>query len=107
MSEINIPHAPTHLKKLLQELPTQTGGFVVSQHFHYPEADEWYAGWESGDCGPYKSAEEAICGGIRWLHRIYEEAATERDDYLKELLELRKQLDGDHLPPEWQRAFKQ
>ena len=42
--EFNIPNAPAHLKKLLQRLPVQTGGFVVSQNFHYPEADEWYTG---------------------------------------------------------------
>ena len=105
VSEINIPNAPAHLKKLLQELPKQTGGFEVSQHFHQPEANEWYSGWSGGDCGPYNTAEEALYGGIRWLNRIYEEAAKERDDYLAELQALRKQLDGDHLPPEWERAF--
>ena len=107
MSEINTPHAPVHLKKLLQDLSTQTGGFQISQHNHYPEADEWFSGWNGGDCGPYKSAEEALYGGIRWLYRLYEEAAKESEDYRKELVELQKQVDSDHLPPEWERAFKQ
>jgi hypothetical protein len=93
VSTINIPDAPPALRDLLRRLPEMTGGFEVSQHHHTPRPDEWFAGWNGGDAGPYTSAEEAIAGGIRWLYGLYTDASAARDAAWDEITELKKRLD--------------
>lgn len=118
-TRINIPDAPGHLRFLLRMLPIATDGFQVSQHFHDPKPDEWFAGWGGADIGPYKSPEEALAAGIRRLYTLLQEARTDRDtaeDALAEsqadVLRLAQQLaehkgkpDSDDVPPAWSRAF--
>jgi hypothetical protein len=102
----NIPNAPPHLRNLLQRLPEATGGFVVSQHYHDPRPDEWFAGWNGGDTGPHSSSEEALFAGIQWLYRLYTEASEARDKAWDEIAALRAQLDqsDDRLDP-WRKAL--
>jgi hypothetical protein len=102
MPEMNIPDAPPALRALLEQLPHSTGGFVVSQHLYTPRPDEWYAGWNGGDVGPFPTAEEAIAGGIRWLHGLYSDASAARDAAWDEL---KRRQDGDGLEP-WRRALE-
>ena len=81
---LNIPDAPPELRQLLQRLAKDTG-FEVSQHNDTPYPDEWFAGLGGGDAGPYRTAEDAIVGGVRWLRGLYEEAAREREEAQAEL----------------------
>jgi hypothetical protein len=75
----NIPDAPPALRDLLARLPDATGGFTVGQHHVDPHPDEWYAGWNGGDIGPYDSAEAALIAGIKWLYSQYADASMGRD----------------------------
>lgn len=76
----HIPDAPEHLRALLYRLPRETGGFLVTQHYHDPHPGEWFAGWNAGEIGPYASAEEALIAGIKWLYGLYKQADAERDE---------------------------
>lgn len=88
---MNIPDAPPALRALLEQLPAATGGFVVSQHMNDPHPDEWFAGWNGGDVGPYASAEDALAAGIKWLYGLYADAAAARDAAEAELGRLQEQ----------------
>ena len=88
---MNIPDAPPALRALLEQLPEATGGFVVSQHHHDPRPDEWFAGWDGGDVGPYPTAGDARAAGIKWLYGLYSDAAAARDAAEAELGRLQEQ----------------
>ena len=75
---MNIPDAPPALRSILQALD-ENNGLIISQHETDPEPHEWYAGifadgLGGGDLGPFKTAEEALIEGIKWLHGLYQAA---------------------------------
>lgn len=78
--EPNLPDAPPALRALLGQLPA--AGLLVTQHMTNPQPNEWFA----GDMGPYATAEDALCAGIRWLRGLYEDAAAARDAAEAELV---------------------
>lgn len=98
---------------LLTMLPAATGGFVVSQHTFDPHPDQWFAGWNASDVGPFSTAEEALAGGIKWLKQRYTESHEERQLATNEVLRLEDELarlksdrpNNDDVPPEWRKAF--
>jgi hypothetical protein len=80
---MNIPDAPPALRSILQALPRDGNGLVVTQHEHDPKPDEWFVGIEQdelggGDLGPYESAEEALIAGVQWLYDLYREGLDEQ-----------------------------
>lgn len=79
---MNIPDAPPALRAILQALPKDGSGLVVTQNEYNPQPDEWFVGIEreglgGGDLGPYESAEEALIAGVQWLYDLYREGLDE------------------------------
>jgi hypothetical protein len=84
--------------QLLEQL--RTAGLGILQHRYFPRDDEWFAGHVDnagqsyGDVGPYKSAEEALAGGVAWLVRLADTAQHERDAALDALVASRDEVEA-------------
>ena len=90
---MNIPDASPEIAALLYRLLAEanTG---ITQHYRDPRPDVWYVGrGDTGERGPYASAEDALITVVAWLWQRLDEVSQERDTAQAEAAQMRAELE--------------